>query len=61
MTTDHVMLLIDADNVSVDVMEQAVHLLVAEHGALHVRRAYCTAESAVKCQALFKRLGIKLQ
>jgi uncharacterized protein (TIGR00288 family) len=53
------MLLIDADNVSVDVMEQAVRLLLLQHGGLHVRRAYCTAESAVANQAAFKRLGIK--
>ncbi len=59
MTTDRVMLLIDADNISVDVMDQAVRLLMKQHGALHVRRAYCTAESAVKHQAVFKRLGIK--
>ena len=59
MTTDRVMLLIDADNVSVDVMEQAVRLLLNQHGAVHVRRAYCTAESAVANQAAFKRLGIK--
>ncbi len=59
MTTDRVMLLIDADNVSVDVMEQAVSRLLEEYGALHVRRAYCTAESAVKHQAVFKRLSIK--
>jgi uncharacterized protein (TIGR00288 family) len=59
MTTDRVMLLIDADNVSVDVMEQAVAQLLRAHGALHVRRAYGTAESAVKHQAEFKRLGIK--
>jgi uncharacterized protein (TIGR00288 family) len=59
MTTDRVMLLIDADNVSVDVMEQAVRLLLNQHGALHVRRAYCTAESAVANQSAFKRLGIK--
>lgn len=58
-TGDRVMLLIDADNVSVDVMEQTVQHLLAEHGALHVRRAYCTAESAVANQAVFKRLGIK--
>lgn len=58
-TGDRVMLLIDADNVSVDVMEQAVEHLLAEHGALHVRRAYCTAESAVANQAVFKRLSIK--
>ena len=59
MTTERVMLLIDADNVSVDVMEQAVRLLLNQHGALHVRRAYCTAESALGNQAVFKRLGIK--
>lgn len=57
--TDRVMLLIDADNVSVDVMEQGVDHLLKAHGGLHVRRAYCTAESAVKCQGVFKRLGIK--
>lgn len=57
--TDRVMLLIDADNVSVDVMEQAVSALLKEHGALHVRRAYCTAESALKHQQVFKRLAIK--
>ena len=59
MSIDRVMLLIDADNVSVDVMEQAVRLLLNQHGGLHVRRAYCTAESAVANQAAFKRLGIK--
>ena len=59
MSQDRVMLLIDADNVSVDVMEQAVRLLLNQHGGLHVRRAYCTAESAVSNQAAFKRLGIK--
>ena len=59
MTQDRVMLLIDADNLSLDVMEQAVRLLLNQHGGLHVRRAYCTAESAVANQAAFKRLGIK--
>ena len=56
---DKVMLLIDADNVSADVMEQAVHKVLAEHGALHVRRAYCTAEVALKHQSLFKRLSVR--
>jgi len=59
MSIDRVMLLIDADNVSVDVMDQAVRLLLKQHGGLHVRRAYCTAESAVKHQTVFKHLGIK--
>ena len=57
--TPKVMLLIDADNVSADVIEQAVHKVLAEHGALHVRRAYCTAEAALKHQALFKRLSVR--
>jgi len=61
MTADtvKVMLLIDADNVSADVMEQAVHKVLAAHGALHVRRAYCTPEVALKHQALFKRLSVR--
>lgn len=59
MSGPKVMLLIDADNVSADVIEQAVQRLLADHGALHVRRAYCTAESAVKHQALFKRLSVR--
>ena len=59
MSSDRVMLLIDADNVSVDVMEQALRLLLNQHGAVHVRRAYCTAESAVKHQTFFKQMSIK--
>ena len=58
-SSSRVMLLIDADNVSTDVIEQAISRLHAEYGALHVRRAYCTAESAVKHQNLFKRLSIR--
>ena len=54
-----VMLFIDADNVSGDVIEQAVAMLLAEHGAIHVRRAYCTAEAAVSHAKLFKRLSIR--
>ena len=54
-----VALLIDADNVSADVIEQAVQRTMAEHGAIHVRRAYCNAETALKQQALFKRLLVR--
>ena len=54
-----VMLLIDADNVSADVIEQAVQRTLADQGALHVRRAYCNAETALKQQALFKRLSVR--
>ena len=54
-----VMLLIDADNVSADVIEQAVQRTMAEHGAIHIRRAYCNAETALKQQTLFKRLSVR--
>jgi hypothetical protein len=54
------MMFIDADNVSADVIEQALALVLAEHGgAVHVRRAYCTAEAAVNHAKLFKRLSIR--
>lgn len=54
-----VMVLIDADNVSASVVEQALAAVVERHGAAHVRRAYCTAEAALKHLALFKRLSIR--
>lgn len=54
-----VVLLVDADNVSPDVIAQAVETVMEQHGAIHVRRAYCTAESALKDLALFKRLAIR--
>jgi hypothetical protein len=59
MSRDRVMLLIDADNVSLDVIEQAVPWVHKHYGGPHVRRAYCTAESAVKHQQAFKKLGIR--
>jgi uncharacterized protein (TIGR00288 family) len=59
MTSETVMLLIDADNVSIDVVEQAIGWVHKHYGGPHVRRAYCTAESAVKHQNAFKRLGIR--
>ncbi|MBC7954608.1 MAG: NYN domain-containing protein [Cytophagales bacterium] len=58
-STRRVMLLIDADNVSAAVIEQAIVMVMAEHGAIHVRRAYCTAESAVTHQKLFKAHSIR--
>jgi uncharacterized protein (TIGR00288 family) len=54
-----VALLIDADNVSGDVIEQAVERTLTEHGAIHVRRAYCNAEKALQMQLLFKRLLVR--
>ena len=58
-TLTRVMLLIDADNVSADVIDQAVAQVHAEHGAIHVRRAYCTAESALVNLKLFKAHSIR--
>ncbi|MBO9650181.1 MAG: NYN domain-containing protein [Variovorax sp.] len=54
-----VTLLIDADNVSADVIEQAVQRTMTEYGNIHVRRAYCNTETALKQQALFKRLQVR--
>jgi uncharacterized LabA/DUF88 family protein len=55
-----VMLLIDADNVSVDVIAKAIeHLRNSPYGAPQVRRAHCTPESAVRHQKLFKELSIR--
>ncbi len=59
MSSKRVMLLVDADNVSAAVIEQAVAKVMAEHGAIHVRRAYCTAESALAHHRLFKALSIR--
>jgi len=59
MKAGMVMLFIDADNVSADVIDQAVDKVLREHGAIHVRRAYCTAETALKHLTLFKRHSIR--
>jgi hypothetical protein len=53
------MLLIDADNLSADVITQALAAVLADHGAAHVRRAYCTADTALQNQALFRKLLIR--
>ena len=57
--TPRTMLLIDADNVSADVIQQAIESVMAQQGAIHVRRAYCTAEAAVTHAKLFKSLSIR--
>ena len=59
MQQPRVMLLIDADNVSADVIDQAVAMILTEHGAIHVRRAYCTAESALANLKLFTTHSIR--
>ena len=58
-TAPKVMLLIDADNLSADVITQALAAVLADHGAAHVRRAYCTADTALQNQALFRKLLIR--
>jgi uncharacterized protein (TIGR00288 family) len=59
MKPDRVALLIDADNVSIDVIEQAVAWVAKHYGGPHLRRAYCTPEAAVKHQDAFKRLSVR--
>ncbi|HWI78601.1 MAG TPA: NYN domain-containing protein [Ramlibacter sp.] len=57
--TRRVMLLIDADNPSGDVIEQAVQRTLAQYGSIHIRRAYCGMDKALTHQALFKRLLVR--
>jgi uncharacterized protein (TIGR00288 family) len=54
-----VMLLIDADNPSGDVIEQAVQRTLTQYGSIHIRRAYCGMEKALTHEALFKRLLVR--
>jgi predicted nuclease of predicted toxin-antitoxin system len=58
-TAGTVMLFIDADNVSTSVIDQAMAHVLAEAGAIHVRRAHCTAETALKHQQFFKSHSIR--
>lgn len=58
-TAGTVMLFIDADNVSTSVIDQAMARVLAEEGAIHVRRAHCTAETALKHQLFFKSHSIR--
>jgi uncharacterized protein (TIGR00288 family) len=58
-TRSAIALLIDADNVTADVIDAAVQRLLADHGALHLRRAYGNAETMLKLQPLLKRLSIR--
>jgi hypothetical protein len=41
------------------VIDQAMKRVLAEHGAIHVRRAHCTAETASKHQQFFKSHSIR--
>ena len=59
MTEPRVALLIDADNLSSDVIEQAIEHVLKLYGAIHFRRAYASPQKVVEYMELFKRLGIR--
>jgi NYN domain len=54
-----VALLIDADNLSGDVIEQAIEHLLKLHGAIHFRRAYSSPQKVIEHTDLFRRLSIR--
>ena len=51
--------LIDADNVSVEIIEQALELKEEEHGPFSTKRCYCSADFAVKNLAVLQRHSIR--
>ena len=53
------MFLVDADNVAVEVIEKALALKQELHGAIHVKRCYCSADFAVKNLAFLKEHSIR--
>ena len=59
MTAGRVMFLVDADNVAVEVIEKALALKQSLHGAVHVKRCYCSADFALKNLAMLKELSIR--
>ena len=54
-----VALLIDADNLSGDVIEQAIQKLLTLYGAVHFRRAYASPQKVIEHSELFKRYAIR--
>ena len=54
-----VALLIDADNLSGDVIEQAIEHLLKNHGAIHFRRAYCSPQKVMEHIDIFRRHSIR--
>ena len=54
-----VALLIDADNLSGDVIEQAVEHLLKLYGAVHFRRAYSSPQKVIEHTELFRRHSIR--
>jgi hypothetical protein len=59
MSGGRALFLIDADNVAVEVIEKALALKQALHGAIHVKRCYCSADFAVKNLAFLKQNSIR--
>ena len=59
MSNTRVALLIDADNLSGDVIEQAVDHLLGQFGAIHFRRAYSSPQKVIEHAELFRRLAIR--
>ena len=58
-STERVALLIDADNLSADVIEQAIEHLLGQFGAIHFRRAYCSPQKVIEHMDLFRRHSIR--
>ena len=54
-----VALLIDADNLSADVIEQAIEHLLKQFSAVHFRRAYCSPQKVIEHMDLFRRHSIR--
>jgi hypothetical protein len=59
MNDTRVALLIDADNLSGDVIEQAVEHLLKLYGAVHFRRAYSSPQKVIEHTELFRRHSIR--
>ncbi len=57
--SDRTLFLIDADNVSIPVIEAALAQKLIEHGTMHVRRCYCSADFAVKNLSFLKEHSIR--
>jgi uncharacterized protein (TIGR00288 family) len=57
--TPQVALLIDADGMSLDVIRGALDLKTAQHGSIHIKRCYCSADFAVKNLEFLKERGIR--
>ena len=51
--------LIDADNVSVEIIEQALALKEGEHGRFSTKRCYCSADFALKNLPFLQRHSIR--